>query len=143
MSTNSVERATRGQDALQGLLHGLIGPALSKLQTPEQLMAENKTGRQGAGDPEPAEPIDPDIAAEMIHNLMDQHYRQCLDDPIPMLDNKTPRQCATSKKGREKVIEWLKHLENNELRRAADQGQEPYDSSWMWDELKLATDENR
>ena len=51
--------------------------------------------------------------------MLDQHYRQCLDESIPALDNKTPRQCARSKKGREKVIEWLKHLENNELRRAA------------------------
>jgi hypothetical protein len=69
--------------------------------------------------------------------MLDQHYRQCLDEPIPALDNKTPRQCARSKKGRAKVIEWLKHLENNELRRAASQEQEPYDSRWMWDELKL------
>ncbi len=142
-TTNSVERATRGQDVLEGLLHGLIGPALSKLQTPAQLMAENETGQQGAGDPEPADTIDPEFAAEMIRNLMDQHYRQCLDEPIPMLDNKTPRQCARSQKGRGKVIDWLKHLENNELHRAADQGQEPYDSSWMWDELKLATHRNR
>ena len=123
---------------MEGLLHGLIGPALSKLQTPEQLMAENETGQQGAGDPEPADTIDPEFAAEMIHNLMDQHYRQCLDEPIPMLDNKTPRQCARSKKTRDKVIEWLKHLENNELRRAVGQRQAPYDSCWMWEELKLA-----
>jgi len=60
-----------------------------------------------------------------------------LDEPIPVLDNKTPRQCARSKKGRDKVIEWLKHLENHELRRTAGQGQAPYNSSWMWEELKL------
>ena len=69
--------------------------------------------------------------------MLDQHYHQCLDEPIPALDNKIPRQCARSKKGREKVIDWLKHLENNELRHAASEGQEPYDSNWMWDELKL------
>ncbi len=79
----------------------------------------------------------PEIEAMIIQNTMDQHYRQCLDEAIPALDNKTPRQCVRSKKGRDKVIEWLKHLENNELRRAASQGQEPYDSRWMWDELKL------
>jgi hypothetical protein len=82
--------------------------------------------------------IHPEIAAEVIHNMLDQHYRQCLDEPIPMLGDKTPRQCAKSKAWREQVIEWLKHLENNELRRAAGQGQAPHDSSWMWEELKLA-----
>ena len=139
--TNSLERAERGRDVLQVLLHNLIGPALSKLQTPEQLMADD-TQRQGDRKRELTDAIDPKIAAEIIHNTLDQHYRQCLDEPIPALDNKTPRQCARSKMGREKVIEWLKYLENNELHRAADQGQEPYDSSWMWDELKLAKNRN-
>ncbi|MGB5339915.1 MAG: hypothetical protein WBO06_12555 [Gammaproteobacteria bacterium] len=137
LTTNSMERAKHGKEILEALLHGLIGPALSKLQTPEQLMAENEAHQQDASDRKPAHTIDPEIEAEIIQNTMDQHYRQCLDDPIPALDNKTPRQCTRSKKGREKVIEWLKHLENNELHRAARQGQAPYDSRWMWDELKL------
>jgi len=54
-----------------------------------------------------------------------------------VLGDKDPRQCVKSESGRAQVVEWLKHLENNELRRAARQGQEPYDSSWMWEELKL------
>jgi len=138
LATNSLERAKLGKDVLEALLQDLIGPALSKLQTPEQLIAENETRQQGDGNREPTDTIDPEIAAEIIHNTLDQHYHQCLDEPIPALDNKTPRQCVKSKKGRGKVIDWLKHLENNELHRATDQGQEPYDSSWMWDELKLA-----
>jgi hypothetical protein len=140
LTTNSMERAEHGQEVLEALLHGLVGPALSKLQTPEQLMVENESHQQSDSDQELTDTIDPEIAAEVIHNMLDQHYRQCLDEPIPALDNKTPRQCTRSKKGREKVIEWLKHLENNELHRAARQGQAPYDSRWMWDELKLDKD---
>jgi hypothetical protein len=132
LTTNSMERAERGKAALETLLHGLVGPALNKTQTPEQLMAQHDSL-----DPDPVDNIDPEIATEVIHNMMEQHYRQCLDEPIPALGNKTPRQCARSKKGREKVIEWLKYLENNEQRRATREGQEPYDSGWMWDELKL------
>ena len=137
-TANSMERAKRGQDMLEEFLHGLVGPALSTLQTPEQLMKEHETHDQGDGNRKPSNTIDPEIAAEIIHNTLDQHYRQCLDEPIPALDNKTPRQCARSKKGREKVLEWLKHLENNELHRAAGQGLAPYDSRWMWEELKIA-----
>ncbi|MFB3082859.1 MAG: hypothetical protein ACE1Z4_05305 [Gammaproteobacteria bacterium] len=137
-TANSMKRAKRGQDMLEALLHGLIGPALSKLQTPEQLMAEHESRQQCDGNRESTDTIDPEIAAEIIHNTLDQHYRQCLDELIPALDNKTPRQCARSKKTRDKVIEWLKHLENNELRRAVGQRQAPYDSCWMWEELKLA-----
>lgn len=138
LTSNSMERATRGNDTLEALLHGLIGPGLITLQTPDQLMAENDTRQHGNSDREPQDTVDPKIAAEMIHTTLDQHYRRCLDEPIPALDNKTPRQCATSKKGRDKVIEWLKHLENNELHLAAKSGREPYNSSWMWVELKLA-----
>ena len=137
LTTNSRERTERGKTALEDLLHGLIGPALSKLQTPEQLMAERDAHRHGDADLEPTDTIDPEIADEVIRNMLDQHYRRSLDEPIPMLDNKTPRQCAKSKKEREKVIDWLKYLENNEQRRATSQGQKPYDSSWIWDELKL------
>ena len=137
LTTNSVARSQRGQAVLEVLLHGLVGPALSKLQTPEQLMAENETHQQGDDDRASTDSIDPEIAAEIIQHTLDQHYRRCLDERIPALDNKTPRQCARSKQGREKVVEWLKHLENSELRRASSQGQEPYDSNWMWDELKL------
>lgn len=136
LTSNSIERAERGKPALEALLHGLIGPALSKLQTPEQLLAE-RDALNPDDDDQVTDTIDPEIAAEVIHNMLDQHYHQCLDEPIPVLDNKTPRQCARSKKGREQVVEWLKHLENNEQRRASRQGQTPYDSGWMWDELKL------
>ncbi len=137
LTTNSMERTERGRDVLEALLHGLVGSALSKLQTPEQLMAENGSHRQIDSNQELEDTIDPKIAAEVIHNMLDQHYRQCLDEPIPMLGDKTPRQRAKNKKGREQVIEWLKYLENNELRRSAGQGQEPYDSRWMWEELNL------
>ena len=130
-----MERAERGKNALEALLHGRIGPALSKLQTPEQVLAEGQDRPQDTD----TEELAPEIAAQIIHEMLDRHYRQCLDEPIPMLDNQTPRQCARSKKGRAKLVGWLKYLENNELRRAARQGQTPYDSRWMWKELKLET----
>ena len=136
--TNSLETAEHGTDELQRLLHNLIGPALSLLQTPEQLMAsqpQHSTDRRL----ELTDHIDPQVEAEIVHHTLDQHYQKCLDEPIPVLDNRTPRQCVQSKTGRKKVIEWLKMLEHNELHRAAETGQEPYDSSWMWKELNLTS----
>ena len=32
---------------------------------------------------------------------------------------------------------WLKLLENSEFRRAAGRGHNPYDTAWMWRELKV------
>jgi hypothetical protein len=139
---NSMERTEKGKQRLEKLLHGLIGPALTGLQTPEQLMAGESRNRRGQPRQEAKQDIDPAVAAEIIHEFLDNHYRQCLDQPIPALDNKTPRQCARSKsaKARAKVIEWLKYLENGEQRRAEEQGHKPYDTRWMWEELKLSDD---
>jgi len=136
-STNSMERSEQAKTALETLLHGMIGPGLTKLQTLDQVLAENQFDSSIDERRDSQEGIDPDVAAEITKNFLDQHYRNSIDEPIPMLDDKTPRQCAKSKHGRVKGVEWLKMLENNELRRTANQGGTPYDSSWIWEELNL------
>jgi hypothetical protein len=40
-------------------------------------------------------------------------YRRQLDEPIPMLGDVSPRNAVKSKSGREKVVAWLKTLENH------------------------------
>ena len=133
LSTNSRERAQKGRDLLASHLGKLIGPALISHEDIEQAMAKSR-GRPSSDKDE----IPPEIAAQVIQKYMDDHYRRTLDEPVPALDGKTPRQAVKTKKGRIKVIEWLKLLENSESRRAAAQGQTPYDTSWIWRELKLA-----
>lgn len=139
-STNSTERTDRGKATLITLLRDLVGPPLTKVQTPEQLMAERDQAQQPPGGEHGAGTIDPEAVAEIMREYFDRHYRETLDQPIPALDGKTPRQCVRSKRGREQVVEWLKYLENHELRRAAAAGTAPYDFGWMWEKLKLARD---
>jgi hypothetical protein len=74
-----------------------------------------------------------------IKEFLDGHYRQCLSQPVGMLDGKTPRQAVRSKKGREQVVAWLKYLENSTARRARDEpAAAAYDFTWMWEELGIA-----
>ncbi len=87
--------------------------------------------RSGAND------LPPEIAEQAIHSYLDDHYQRALDDPLPILDGKTPRQAVKTKKGRAQVVDWLKLLENTESRRAAGQGHKPYDMAWMWRTLKI------
>jgi hypothetical protein len=138
-STNSEARTERGKAALGALLEGLVGTPLAQIQTPEQMLAEadDRDGEDGLGDETATQDIDPEIAAAMMNDYFDQHYRRCLDEPIPALDDKTPRQCAASEADRPMVIDWLKQLENGELHRAAQSGQKPYDTVWLWEELGL------
>jgi len=55
-----------------------------------------------------------------------------------MLGNVSPRKAAKTKKGREKLVGWLKLLENGAAREKADSTMARYDVSWMWEELGIA-----
>jgi hypothetical protein len=55
-----------------------------------------------------------------------------------MLGGKSPRQAVRSKAGRQKVVEWLKYLENASQRRARDGTMPAYDFGWMWEKLGIA-----
>ena len=131
LSTNSKERAEKGRDLLLSHLDGLVGQPLTSHQSMEKMLEERT-------DAPPTQPELPaEVAEQAIHSVLDSHYRRALDEPVPFLDGKTPRQAARSKKGREQVTSWLKKLENSEARRAASQGQQPYDFQWMWREMKI------
>ena len=131
LAVNSQERAERGRDLLASRLGDLLGSPLISQQDPEQAMAEC------AGRPEDELGLPPEEEAQIIYAYFDEHYRRALDEPLPALDSKTPRQAAAITEGRAQAIDWLKQLENTEHHRAAQQGQKPYDSAWIWREPGL------
>lgn len=131
LSTNSKERAERGRDLLLSHLGDMVGRPLTSHQDLEKMLEERSDSVPVKSE------LPPEVAMQVIRSYLDDHYRRALDDPLPVLDGKSPRQAVKTKKGRERVIDWLKKLENSEARRAAGQGQEPYDTSWLWRELKV------
>ncbi|MGH8501627.1 MAG: hypothetical protein ACREVE_03990 [Gammaproteobacteria bacterium] len=137
LTANSLERTERAKQTVALLLHGLIGPPSTRTRTPEQALEEAASNPE-SDDPNESRGIDPVEAERVMHEFMEQHYRRCLDDPLPALDGQTPRQCASSASQREKVVAWLKQVENHEYHRASETLIEPYDVAWMWDELGLA-----
>ena len=66
------------------------------------------------------------------------NYRRQLDEPIPALGNISPRRAARSAKGREKLVAWLKLLENHVARHDPADPMASYDLSWIWRELDVA-----
>lgn len=127
LEVNSSERATTGRQWLTEKLEGLIGQPLT--------VYENLTDKI-----QNAKPMDPSMdlshTAEgqaLIKAHMDKHYQQTLDEPIPMLDDKTPRECAANPKLHKDVVQWLKYVENQ----SAQASSPHYDVSWIWEELGL------
>jgi len=132
LGTNSKERAEKGRDLLAAHLGDLAGVPVTTHEDLERLL-EQPPAPRATDEGE----IPPEIAAQVLRSYLDEHYRRTLDDPLPALDGETPRHAIKNKRGRARVIEWLKYLENAEYRRAARDGQQPYDMTWMWRELKL------
>ena len=125
-TVNSIERAEEIKGFLSALLSELIGAPLSVHESFESMMEKYST----KGLPS-VETID---APELITAALDRHYQKILDEPIPALNNLTPRDCSQEKDQHAILIQWLKGLENNT---AAVPHMCHYDFKWIWEELGL------
>ncbi len=128
LQTNSAARADRGRNQLASLLGDLVGPPLT--------VHDNMMPMKDSEEPlEPLSDIPPELQEALTAQLT-SHYRKTLDEPIPMPNGLSPRQCAADPALRDEVVGWLKQLENSTERSPGP----PYDFSWMWDELGLTRD---
>jgi hypothetical protein len=50
----------------------------------------------------------------------------------------TPRRATKSAKGREKLVTWLKLLENGVAKHESGSAMANYDVTWMWKELGVS-----
>ena len=71
-------------------------------------------------------------------HLVDGHYRDVLDQPVPMLGGETPRAAVKTDSGRIKVVDWLKMMENRTAKSAEpDSPMATYSFGWLWTELGI------
>lgn len=136
LEANSQQRAERGRALLAPALAGLVGEPLIEARTVAQLMASRPDGKS-----EPlCSGLSPDEERAVLQENMDRYYMNLLDEPVPMLNGMTPRRAAKSAKGREKLVTWLKLLENGAARQEAEavSPMARCDLSWMWTELGVA-----
>jgi hypothetical protein len=133
LSANSKNRAEKGRALLSEHLGGLVEQPLVEMQTVGKLLASRDTR------PSPPTDLSPEEQRAIVHATMDRHYRDLLDEPIPMLGNVSPRTAVKTTKGRNKVVAWLKTLENYSAKREdRKNAMATYDVSWLWTELGVA-----
>ena len=99
----------------RGLLEANAGRWLKHQRDACQSLDEIK--RQAAVSSEPPEderPIPPEQEREIILDMKAAHYAIWLDDPLPALDGKTPRQAVKNKAGRLAVLELIRDIEHDE-----------------------------
>jgi hypothetical protein len=104
-------------------------------QTLEQALSEDHDYGSSSAIPE----LTPEEERSIIHDAMNRHYRAQLDQPIPALGNVSPRKAAKSKTGREKLVAWLKRLENQNAGHDTEDPMASYDVAWIWEELGVSS----
>ncbi len=136
LETLSHKRTEAALAALQTILGKLVGRGLTVHEDPAQALAQGKPRERASNPPAPSTE-DAAVMAGAVAEFKLQHYRRTLDEKVPMLGDRTPRQCARTKQGRKQLVRWLKDLENSELRLARGAGVPPFDFAWMWQELGI------
>jgi hypothetical protein len=134
LEANSPQRAQRGRALLEPVIAPFVGEPVVESKTVAEMMASRPAGEDRA----PSSGLPPDEERAIVHETLERHYRGLLDQPVPMLGNMSPRKAAKTKKGRERLVGWLKLLENSTAQQEAHSPIASYDVSWMWDELGVA-----
>jgi len=130
LSVNSKARSDRGRALLAEILRGLVAQPLVEMQTLEKLRASRDAP------PPPSLDLSEEERRTIIHSSLDRHYRDLLNQPVPILGNLSPRAAARTAKGRSKVVDWIKMLENHASKLAGrNDPMATYDFNWLWTEL--------
>jgi hypothetical protein len=134
LEANSPQRAQRGRDVIEPVLRGMVGEPSIESHTVAHLMASRPIGKSE----EPLSSLSPGEEQTVLQVAMNRYYMNLLDEPVPMLSNMTPRRAARSAKGRDKLVAWLKLLENSAAKHESGTAMADYDVTWMWKELGVS-----
>ncbi len=127
---NSRERSEAGRALIEPVLADFVGRPLID----SKMMAEMMASRPARSAKEGSSGLPREEERAVLNTYLEQHYRNLLDEPVPMLGNISPRRAAKTAAGRRRLVDWLKFLENG----AAQDASAGYDLRWMWDELGIA-----
>lgn len=112
LETNSQERTQRGEKLLSKYLGDAISFQQTLIETPEQKMKALPKANPRL-DQESQKLLELPEVQEHIKSMAKAHWENWFDEPIPMLKNKTPRQAAKTKDGRERLEALLLQYERH------------------------------
>ena len=82
--------------------------------------------------------IDPQELAKVLATVIQRSFANWCDEPIPTLENKTPRQAIQSAAGLERVKGLLRSYESNEKAQAQQQGRPEISYDFLWAAIGLS-----
>jgi hypothetical protein len=85
-------------------------------------------------------PIPREVEQQLYDKFMREHYEKWIDEKIPALGNKSPREAVKKPSGKEKLVDLLKEIENAEEHRKR-RGEVSFDATWLWERLGIEREE--
>jgi hypothetical protein len=136
VQTQSLARASRANSCLVEELGDriVLKDIITQEATAEMLeeVGIEPTGKEGPEAP-------PDGQKQVVHLVLEKHYRKWLDEAVPALGDLSPREAAADPEHRPEVIAQL--LEAEERTRASSWPMNEFDFDFLWEELGLSRDE--
>ena len=136
VQTQSLARASRINSCLvEELGDRIVLKDISTQEATPEMLAE--AGIEPMG--EEASEAPPEEQKQVVHQVLEKHYRKWLDEPVPALDDLSPRDAVTDPVRRPEVIAQL--LEAEERTRASSWPMNEFDFDFLWEELGLNRNE--
>ncbi len=115
---NSAARAARAKALVEDLLKGNASYRVTEIASTESMLAQAKTGPAPKNDGEQERLMQmPEVRQHLAQMLM-QHYTQWLETELPALGERTPREAARDRDGREAVGALIAQIERDGARQA-------------------------
>lgn len=83
------------------------------------------------------EPLPPEIMTELIEKRIRQLYVNWADEPLPILNARTPREAIQTPEGLEQVKFLLHTYEHGEAQQAKTQNREPVSYDFLWQSVGI------
>ncbi|MGH8846518.1 MAG: SEC-C metal-binding domain-containing protein [Polaromonas sp.] len=124
--------ADKGRAWFDGLAGEAVAFLAREVSDPKGLMTHaGKSAAPSAGMPD----LDPQALAQVIEGAIRCSYAKWADEPIPVLDHKTPRQAIQTSAGLERVKGLLRSYEAGEKMQASQQGRPEVSYNFLWEAI--------
>lgn len=117
-------------DALAGAAVKYLTREVTDPRSAAAQAGASKKGRQALS-------LEPSAMTAMMTEVLHRHYARWADEPVPLLDNKTPREAMKTPAGLERVKGLLRTYEAGEAEMARADGREPVSYEFLWDALGI------
>ena len=135
ISVNSQNRAHLIRDIVESRLGDQVIHQTTKTRTIDEIKLDKADHPEKSAEPE----VSPGMRKAMnkaMKEFLANSWKNWIDEKVPLLDGKTPREAVKDKDGREKVIALLDDFERMEKRRPEGKGQ-PESIQWIRKQLGL------